>query len=343
MNRNPTSNDSRGGCGPLLTRRGVLRRIGGGLAASLLAPQFPVESPAAGTTVAVNERAARFKNDLRGPILSIPTPFNEDLAIDFRGVRRMIERGRPHGIRIVSLTSGNSQYASLSYEEVQQLTQVTIEAAGEASIAIASADQWEPSKVVAYAKFAERSGAAAVQIMRPKAEANDEQRVVEFFRRVAGETALPLVLHGDFASSLLEKLSSMETIVALKEDVGLENYIRVQRHFGQRYAIFEGGPEYAYLVAMPYGAPASYATLGTFAPHLTKQFWDAAHRRDYDAAYKLVIKYEHPFFDRWSHPFWRASLAHFGVAGRYLRPPHVSFNDAQMKDVATFYQGLGLS
>jgi dihydrodipicolinate synthase/N-acetylneuraminate lyase len=150
-------------------------------------------------------------------------------------------------------------------------------------------------------------------------------------------------LHGEFPPSLLEKLSAIQTIVALKEDVGLEYYIRVQRHFGKRYAIFEGGPEYAYLVAMPYGSPACYATLGTFAPHLTKQFWVAVRQKDFEEAYRLVIKYEHPFFDRWSHPFWRASLEHFGVAARYLRPPHKSFSDEQMKEVATFFKNLGLS
>jgi dihydrodipicolinate synthase/N-acetylneuraminate lyase len=179
--------------------------------------------------------------------------------------------------------------------------------------------------------------------MCPKTDATDEPGVVTFYRRVADATGLPIVLHGEFSLSLLEKLAPIQTIVAMKEDVGLEYFIRVQRHFGERYAIFEGGPEYAYLVALPYGAPASYATLGTFAPHLTKQFWDAVHQKDYAEAYRLVIKYEHPFFDRFSHPFWRASLEHFGVAARYLRPPHKSFSDEQMKEVATFFKGLGLS
>jgi dihydrodipicolinate synthase/N-acetylneuraminate lyase len=297
----------------------------------------------AAEAVDATDRATSFKQQLRGPILSIPTPFTADLAIDYRGVRRMIERALPHGIRIFSLTSGNSQYASLTYEEIQELTRVMIESAGDGGVTIAAADQWDIAKVIEYALLAERAGASAVQVMRPKAEANDEDNVVLYFRRIADAISLPIVLHGEFAPSLLEKLSPIQTIVALKEDVGLEYYIRVQRHFGKRYAIFEGGPEYAYLVALPYGSPASYATLGTFAPHLTKQFWDAIGRQDYEEAYRLVIKYEHPFFDRWSHPFWRASLEHFGVAARYLRPPHKTLSDEQMKEVATFFQGLGLS
>jgi dihydrodipicolinate synthase/N-acetylneuraminate lyase len=325
----------------LLDRRTLMRQASGALVASLVAPTL--SSTPRAMAADSKDNATRFKQQLRGPILSIPTPFTADLAVDYCGVRRMIERARPHGIRIFSLTSGNSQYASLTHQEIQELTRVMIEAAGDSGITIASADQWETEKVVEYVQFAERAGADAVQVMRPKTEANDEDTVVAFFRRIADATGLPIVLHGEFSPSLLEKLSPTQAIVALKEDVGLEYYIRVQRHFGERYAIFEGGPEYAYLVALPYGAPASYATLGTFAPHLTKQFWDAVNRKEYEEAYRLVIKYEHPFFDRWSHPFWRASLEHFGVAPRYLRPPHTSFSDEQMKEVAMFFQGLGLS
>jgi 4-hydroxy-tetrahydrodipicolinate synthase len=325
-----------------LDRRTMMRQAGGGLAASVVATMLPTAALAK-EAAGAHDRATRFKQQLRGPILSIPTPFTADLAVDHGGVRRMIERALPHGIRIFSLTSGNSQYASLTYQEIEELTRVMIEAAGDGGITIAAADQWQSAKVVEYAQVSERAGADAVQVMRPKTEANDEDGVVTFFRSIADASGLPIVLHGEFSPSLLEKLSPIQSIVALKEDVGMEYYIRVQRHFGERYAIFEGGPEYAFLVAAPYGSPASYATLGTFAPHLTKQFWDAVHRKDYDEAYRLVIKYEHPFFDRWSHPFWRASLEHFGVAARYLRPPHKSFSDEQMKEVATFFKGLGLS
>jgi len=40
---------------------------------------------------------------------------------------------------------------------------------------------------------------------------------------------------------------------------------------------------------------------------------------------------------------WTATLEHFGIARRYMRPPAVSFRDGQMKDVAAFYRRLGLS
>ena len=319
-------------------RRTLLRQAAGGVAASLLASTAPrpiAAAPASGPG------PDQFKNQMRGPVLSIPTPFTSDLTIDYKGVERMIERAKPHGIRIFALTSGNGQYDSLKHDEIYELMRVVINAAGRESVALAATGQWTPEQTLEYAHFAAKTGANALQVMRPKEE--DDEKVFQFYRDVAQGMDLPIVLHGEYSDSLLEKLISINSIVSMKEDVGLENYIHVQRKFGKRLAIFEGGCEYAYLVGYPYGSPAAYSFMATFAPQISRQFWDAIARDDAREAYRLVIKYEHPIFDRFSHEFWRATLEHFGVAARYLRPPQESFSDEQMKDVAKFYQELGLS
>lgn len=282
-----------------------------------------------------------FKAQLRGPVLSIPTPFTATLEVDYQGVRTMIERGRPYGIRIVALTSGNGMYDSLNYDEICRLTRVVAETAAEHGLVIAATGNWGAEKALDYAKFAASVGANALQVLRPETE--DEVSVLTYYEKIAQGTDLPIVLHGNFSHALLERLITVDKIVAMKEDVSLEYYIQVQRKFGDRLAIFGGGPEYAFLVARPYGARASYSTLGTFVPELTRKFWQAVGRDDLDEAFRIVKKYEHPFFDRWSHPFWRATLEHFGVAARFLRPPLQAFTSEQMRDVATFFKSLGLS
>jgi 4-hydroxy-tetrahydrodipicolinate synthase len=297
--------------------------------------------PAFAGTQTHKRSATDFKKQLRGAVLSIPTPFTAKLEVDYAAVRKMIQQGQPYGIQIVALTSGNSMYDFLSYDEIRQLTRVIAETASEQGIVIAATGKWDPEKALEYARFAASVGADALQVLRP--ETDDESSVVKYYEKIARGTELPIVLHGNFSHGLLERLIALDTIVAMKEDVGLEYYIQVQRKFGERLVIFEGGPEYIFLVAQPYGARASYTTLGTFAPELTQKFWRAVDRDDVKEAYRIVKKYEHPFFDRWSHPFWRASLEYFGVARRYLRPPLQAFTDEQMRDVATFYKSLGLS
>lgn len=195
-----------------------------------------------------------FRSRLRGAVLSIPTPFLKNQEIDFAGVQRMIDRAIPHSIRVFSLTAGNSQYDSLTKDEIYQLTSAMIEYVNGRGLTISATDSWDAEESIKYSKFSEKEGADAVQVMRPEGE---DIEVVKFFKTVAAKTSLPIVLHGNFSYPLLEKLVEIDTVVALKEDVGLEYYIQVQRKFGDRLEIFEGGPGYAFLVAYPYGSRAS--------------------------------------------------------------------------------------
>lgn len=320
-----------------LARRAWLKGVGG----SLLCAVSP-SLPAYCRTTASRARLSpeQFRNQLRGPVLSVPTCFTKDLEVDYQGFRNIIEQAKPAKIRIFALTAGNNQYDVLTREEITKLTTAIIQSAGEEDITIAAAGDWRRDEVLQYAEFAENLGATALQAMKP-AEADDDA-TVEYFGGIAKGTRLPIVLHGKFSDSLLGRLTAIPSIVALKEDVGPAYFINVQRKFGDRLAIFEGGPEYIYLIGYPYGAPASYTTLGTFAPQITSRFWKALAEDDLSEAYRIVQKYEHPFFDRWSHGFWRASLEHFGIAQRYLRPPQQTLSAADMQDVAEFYQNLGL-
>lgn len=280
------------------------------------------------------------KQLIRGPILSIPTPFTDTFDVDFAGVRRMITRAVEHGIRVFSLTPGNSYYHALSYEEVKELTRVMVEAVDGRGVTIAAADAWWTGQAVAYAEYARSIGADAVQVTIPTRA--DLQGQAAHFRSVADACGLGIVIHGVASFSLLDALCKINGVIALKEDATLIDYIEQQRRFGDRLAIFAGGPKYRYLVAEPYGSPAFYSLYATFAPQVPMLFWEAIQADDRETAYDIVKTYEFPFFDRWSHGMWRASLEHFGVAQRYLRPPEKSFTPGEMLEVKAFFDGLGL-
>jgi len=68
----------------------------------------------------------------------------------------MIRRGYTHGVRVFGLTAGNSQYHSLSIEEIRRITATMADALPEEdALVIAAAGDWWTGEVVAYARFAE--------------------------------------------------------------------------------------------------------------------------------------------------------------------------------------------
>src|SRR4051794_18540878 len=76
------------------------------------------QSPVDRSTASNARSTSDLQKHLREAVLSIPTPFTERLGVDYQCVRKMIQRGRPYGIAILALTSANSMYDSLTYDEI---------------------------------------------------------------------------------------------------------------------------------------------------------------------------------------------------------------------------------
>lgn len=283
---------------------------------------------------------AEFKDRLRGPIVSLPTPFTSEFQIDTLGLRSIIDGAVEHGITIFELTAGDSQYSYLAYEEIQELARTVVEVVGNRGMTIIGTGAWWTVRTAEFARYIEGLGGSALQVLKPSGA--DEAALVEHYRRVADATRLPIVLHGEFPLPLLEQLARIESIVALKEDVSLSYYVDGIIRFGKRINCFSGGGLDWFMVAQPYGATAYFDSYATFAPEISDKFWRAAQARDYATETEIIEKYDHPFIQNFSAAFWHATLEYFGVAKRYLRPPQHSYSDEEMTKLKQFYDSLGL-
>jgi len=280
-----------------------------------------------------------FKRRLVGPIMSIPTPFTADLQVDHAAVRTMIRRAIRHQCRAVGLTTGNSMFASLTYPEVKDLTRVMVEAAGRQALTIAATGVWDRDQVLDYTRYSESVGADAIQVLAPRGAGEDE--VVAFFRDLAGKTRLAIVLHGHFSMALLRRLLAVDSIVAMKDEDSLSEAIEHQIAFSERMVAFPANNS-PFVVCSLFGARAYYCELYQVWPDVGLEFWRVMQRGDVRRAAEIIKKYDHPFLRRWSHPFWRACMEHFGVAQRYLRPPDKSYTDEEMREVKRYWDELGI-
>jgi 4-hydroxy-tetrahydrodipicolinate synthase len=309
----------------------------------LLPAAAPVAAAPAGTGPMPPQE---FKRRLVGPIFNIPTPFTRDLGIDFDAERRMIDRALKYDVGVVALTAGDSRFGLMSYDEIKEVTRVMVEHTAGRAVTIAAtgaSKEWTREKVMAFARYAEALGASALQVLVPADLKSDEEALVGYYREVAATTRLGLVLHGNYSEALLRKLVAIDSIVAMKEDVGLEYLIDRQIVFGDRLAIFPGGNELRFLVGYPYGCPAYYSNFAGFAPKITRDFWRAIKKGDLRAATRIGLQYDYPFVMKgFTHERWHAALEVFGVAPRYLRPPDRSYSDAEMKEAEKYWRDLGV-
>jgi 4-hydroxy-tetrahydrodipicolinate synthase len=282
-----------------------------------------------------------FKQKLAGPILSLPTTFNEDLSVNYDGVHNMIGRAVRYGVPVFELTAGNSKYKCLTYDEIKGVTRAMVEAADGNGLTIAATGGWPTGKVIGYAQYAESIGADAVQVLLPTG-VDDAEELYNHFLAISRNTSLPIVLHGAYSVEALRRLAEIDSIVAMKEDGRLTYYIDRSYEFGDRFEIFSGGAENRYLVGYPYGSRAFFSTYTGFAPDKPMQFWEAIRNDDLKRAVAITSKYDYPFIRRFSHPFWHATLEYFGVASRYMREPFKTLPLSGMADVKAFFDGQGI-
>jgi dihydrodipicolinate synthase/N-acetylneuraminate lyase len=283
---------------------------------------------------------AEFKEKLVGPIVSIPTPFSADFRLDAAGLRRMIGLGLQNNITIFELTAGDSQYSFLSYDETKQLARLVAETVSDHGISIIGTGAWWTERAIDFSRYVELVGGTAVQVLKPNGGSDDD--VVEHYKKIAAAVGLPIVLHGNYSMPLLENLTKIDAVVALKEDVSMEYYVNGMIRFGKRINCFSGGGLDWFLVGQPYGSKAYFDSYATFAPEIAVRFWQAVQRNDYAAETEIIGKYDHPFIQNFSAPFWHATLEYFRIAARYLRPPQHSYTDQEMAKVKDFYDKLGL-
>lgn len=304
---------------------------------SILASSFMLAPRTARATVTADQ----FRKSLTGPICSVPTVYDSNFAIDYSSIRSIVDCGIKAGCRVFSLTAGNNQYDRLTYDEIKQLTIALVKAVAGRGMVIAATGQWWTGQAVDYARFADANGADAIQIFLPAY--GDENSLFDHFRQIAKATRKALVLHGQVPLPLLKRLMDIETIVGYKEEYPAIYSVEVFSLYGKRLNIFAGGQKSHYLMYQPLGMTAYYSTFSTFAPSIPKQFWSACQTGDTAAAVRVVNQYDVPFFSKFSHAYWRATMEHFGTAKRFLRPPDVSLTSMQVAELNGFYRRLGLS
>src|SRR5437867_4202007 len=92
-----------------LSRRGLLRAVGGvgvalGCGAVAANPLLASGLITSGRNRLTPEEV---KARIRGPILTIPTPFTADFQVDYQGVRNMVNIGLANKLGVYELTAGN--------------------------------------------------------------------------------------------------------------------------------------------------------------------------------------------------------------------------------------------
>lgn len=296
------------------------------------------------------------RHALTGPFPSLRTPFHQDGAIDFDGLRSVIDFCIDAGSRTVMLTFGDSLFTLLTDDEVAELTRVTVQHTAGRAMVIAADRQWATPKAVDFARYCRETGADVLMVLPPDwCESCTASSLVEHFAAVAAEMPVMFITCGfgerglPFALDVMRRcLDTVDNIVALKDDVCGAFARQVTSLVADRWAVISGGQKQNHLDLMPYGCVGYLSTFMTFAPRVARDYWCAIDRNDITAATKIVRDLDMPLFDHLlglegSFDAGMHALSEIvGHHGRWRRKPYHSLTDAQMDELRAVLNSLGV-
>ncbi len=274
-----------------------------------------------------------------GLIVAPLTPFTADLTLDEAALARQIDYVVEDcgATMVVAAGVETQEYTYLGFEERRHLIRRTVElVAGRAPVMVGIS---HPSfkTAIELAHFAERLGAAAVQLLaplRPFAGAPTESDLIAYFEAIGKETGLPIALYinpgpgADVsipATIALAQLPKVQLIKESSRDLSRVGRLIVEIDHAGHARYFT--TMQMLLATLELGG--SGATMPPPAAEIARHIIDAFVAKDYERAAKLQLQFA-LFPAKWMHrglaPAMKAAMKLIGVPAGEPYPPYVGLS-----------------
>lgn len=161
---------------------------------------------------------------LKGTFPVIPTPFDDNGAIDqqsFESVIQYILGCKVDGVVFPGLAS---EYAQLTEEERLDTTQRVGELTEGKVPFVVGASASTPEQAIRYSVAGAKAGAVCAMVMAPASLANDLEGLIEFFRTLAEQAQIPVMLQN--APQPMGAGLAVDKVVKILESVPQIRYVK---------------------------------------------------------------------------------------------------------------------
>jgi 1-pyrroline-4-hydroxy-2-carboxylate deaminase len=188
------------------------------------------------------------KSNWEGVFPAMLTPFTPDDKLDFPLFEKNVNAQLDAGIEGMILGGSLGEGSTLDSEEKIQLLVYAVEMVkGKIPVVLTIAEQ--ATKVaIQLAKEGEKNGADGLMILPPMRYKADDRETVEYFKTIAANTSLPVMIYNnpvdykiEVTLDMFEELTVCPNIQYVKESTrDVTNITRMRNRFGNRYKLFCG-------------------------------------------------------------------------------------------------------
>jgi 4-hydroxy-tetrahydrodipicolinate synthase len=287
---------------------------------------------------------------LAGYIPDIPTPFDENGAIDLDAFAKLCERQIEAGATAILVSETNGEASTLTPIEQGRLIRAAVEAARGRVRVIAGAGSNSTSQAIELTQRAEAEGAAVVLSVVPYYNKPMQAGIHAHFRAIAISTALPIILHDvpsrtmrEISDDTLLRLADSRHFIGLTDGSGdIARPFRLQSRLPAGFRLLSGDDA----TALPFianGGDGCISSVSNLAPELCQAIYlncrqgrpqTARYLQSRLAALTAAVTRESPAALKYA-------LCLLGLMSPATRLPIVELTDAAKAEVAGAIAELG--
>ena len=233
--------------------------------------------------------------EIKGIVIPVVTPFNEDESLNESGLRRIVNYLIDAGVHGHFPSGSQGEMWALSTDEKKRVMEITVEAADGRVFVMPSTGAITTRESIELTQFAEKIGADAVSLITPYFISPSDQEMVDHFVAICDSVSIPVLGYNNVGRThvaLTPKqcaaiAARAQNFVGIKDSSGdLSNTMLYMELCPEGFLTFMGRDTLIY-AGMCYGCVGAVAATGNVVPELVVGIYDAYQAGDHEKALEL--------------------------------------------------------
>src|SRR6266545_3900891 len=229
---------------------------------------------------------------IHGIIPPVATPMQANEDLDLPRLKWFLDHLIQNGVHAVFVLGTNSEFYALDEREKQEVMATAVAPVNRRVPVFAGTGAETTREAIRLTRVAEKEGVDGVSVITPYFVSPSQQEIYDHYRRIAENTALPVILYNNPGTcggvkidvETVVRLAQIPNILAIKDSSGdLQNTNELIRAVPDRFSVLMGRDTLIYH-ALIWGARGAVPATANVAARLVVNIYDAAMRGDHPGA-----------------------------------------------------------
>ena len=289
---------------------------------------------------------------ITGSIVALVTPLHDDGAVDYDGLRQLIDWHIAEGTNCIGVVGTTGESPTVTVEEHCEIIRVAVEQCAGRVPVMAGAGANSTHEAIELSRFAKKVGADCTLQVVPYYNKPTQEGIYRHFKAITEAVDIPMVLYNvpgrtvaDMSVETTLRLAQVPGVIGVKEATGnLERAAWLIREAPAHFRIYSGDDPTA-IALMLLGGHGNVSVTANVAPRAMSELCAAAIAGDVararDIHLRLLPLHKHLFIEANPIPV-KWALHRMGRCGGAIRLPLVNLSAEAQPTVERALRECGL-